>query len=118
MPEGGPWLRHIGIYGYRAGFLRRFAKMPPGRLERVESLEQLRALEAGHRIAVALTPEPFPPGVAPPDNPAPPDRHTREANDAAAAAPSGGRPAPTTHPAPAPRPHRSPPPAGRVQHHK
>src|SRR3546814_3805782 len=49
MPEGGPWLRHIGIYGYRAGFLRRFAKMPPGRLERVESLEQLRALEAGHR---------------------------------------------------------------------
>src|SRR3546814_6528903 len=65
MPEGGPWLRHIGIYGYRAGFLRRFAKMPPGRLERVESLEQLRALEAGHRIAVALTPEPFPPGRQP-----------------------------------------------------
>ena len=56
-------LRHIGIYAYRAGFLRRFAKMPPGRLERVESLEQLRVLEAGFRIAVALTPEAFPPGV-------------------------------------------------------
>ena len=57
------WLRHIGIYAYRAGFLRRFAAMPAGRLERIESLEQLRALEAGARIAVALTPVPFPPGV-------------------------------------------------------
>ncbi|MBB5016204.1 3-deoxy-manno-octulosonate cytidylyltransferase [Rehaibacterium terrae] len=60
---GGGWLRHIGIYAYRAGFLRRFAAMPPGWLERVESLEQLRVLEAGQRIAVALTPVPFPPGV-------------------------------------------------------
>lgn len=59
----GECLRHIGIYAYRAGFLRRFAAMPPGRLEQIESLEQLRALEAGFRIAVALTPEPFPPGV-------------------------------------------------------
>lgn len=57
------WLRHIGIYAYRAGFLRRFAAMPPGRLERIESLEQLRVLEAGLRIAVALTPAPFLPGV-------------------------------------------------------
>ncbi len=63
MPEGGPWLRHIGIYAYQAGFLQRFAAMPPGRLEQIELLEQLRVLEAGHRIAVALTPEPFPPGV-------------------------------------------------------
>ncbi len=62
MPQG-EYLRHIGIYAYRAGFLRRFAAMPPGRLEQVESLEQLRVLEAGCRIAVALTPEPFPPGV-------------------------------------------------------
>ncbi|MBP3985258.1 3-deoxy-manno-octulosonate cytidylyltransferase [Pseudoxanthomonas helianthi] len=59
----GECLRHIGIYAYRAGFLRRFAALPPGRLEKVESLEQLRALEAGFRIAAALTPEPFPPGV-------------------------------------------------------
>ena len=63
LPEGGHWLRHIGIYAYRAGFLQTFARMPPGVLERIESLEQLRVLEAGHRIAVALTPEPFPPGV-------------------------------------------------------
>lgn len=64
----GQWLRHIGIYAYRAGFLRRFAAMPPGRLEQVESLEQLRALEAGFRIAVALAPEPFPPGVDTPED--------------------------------------------------
>ncbi|MBS0460982.1 MAG: 3-deoxy-manno-octulosonate cytidylyltransferase [Proteobacteria bacterium] len=57
------WLRHIGIYAYSAGFLRRFAALPVGRLERIESLEQLRVLEAGQRIAVALTPAPFPPGV-------------------------------------------------------
>lgn len=63
LPEGVPYRRHIGIYAYRAGFLRAFAAMPPGVLERIESLEQLRVLEAGHRIAVALTPEPFPAGV-------------------------------------------------------
>lgn len=68
LPDGGHWLRHIGIYGYRAGFLKRFASMPPGRLERIESLEQLRVLEAGFRIAVVRTPEPFPPGVDTPDD--------------------------------------------------
>lgn len=68
MPQGGHWLRHIGIYAYRAGFLQRFAALPPGRLERIESLEQLRVLEAGFRIAVALTPEPFPPGVDTPED--------------------------------------------------
>jgi 3-deoxy-manno-octulosonate cytidylyltransferase (CMP-KDO synthetase) len=79
LPEPGQWLRHIGIYGYRAGFLRRFAAMPPGRLEQIESLEQLRALEAGHRIAVALTPEPFPPGVDTPDDLARAERHIQAA---------------------------------------
>ncbi|MCA0394299.1 MAG: 3-deoxy-manno-octulosonate cytidylyltransferase [Proteobacteria bacterium] len=64
----GEWLRHIGIYAYRAGFLRRFSKMPPGRLERIESLEQLRVLEAGLPIAVALSPEPFPQGVDTPED--------------------------------------------------
>jgi len=68
MPVTGEWLRHIGIYACRAGFLRRFAAMPPGRLERIESLEQLRAIEAGVRIAVELTPEPFPAGVDTPDD--------------------------------------------------
>ncbi|GAB3332737.1 3-deoxy-manno-octulosonate cytidylyltransferase [Marilutibacter aestuarii] len=63
LPGGGHWLRHIGIYGYRVGFLKRFAAMPPGHLEGIEALEQLRVLEAGCRIAVALAPEDFPPGV-------------------------------------------------------
>ena len=56
-------LRHIGIYAYRAGFLRHFTSLPMGVLERHEALEQLRVLEAGYRIAVGLTPVPFPPGV-------------------------------------------------------
>ena len=64
----GEWLRHIGIYAYRAGFLRAFTGLPQGRLEQIESLEQLRALEAGFRIAVALTPAPFPPGVDTPED--------------------------------------------------
>ena len=46
----GEWLRHVGIYGYRAGFLRAFAALPPGRLEVLESLEQLRALEAARLV--------------------------------------------------------------------
>ena len=62
MPEGR-WLRHIGIYGYRVSALQAFAALPPGSLEQTESLEQLRALEAGWRIAVRLAPSPFPPGV-------------------------------------------------------
>lgn len=67
MPEGR-WLRHIGIYGYRASALQAFSALAPGRLEQVESLEQLRALEAGWRIAVNLAPSPFPPGVDTPDD--------------------------------------------------
>jgi 3-deoxy-manno-octulosonate cytidylyltransferase (CMP-KDO synthetase) len=59
----GNWLRHIGLYAYRSGDLKRFAALPPGRLEQLECLEQLRALEAGWRIAVGLTPQPFPAGV-------------------------------------------------------
>ena len=64
----GPWLRHIGIYAYRVGFLRRFAALPPGRLEQLEKLEQLRVLEAGYRIAVTTTPKAFPPGVDTPED--------------------------------------------------
>ena len=62
MPKGH-WLRHIGIYGYRASALQAFSALPMGSLEQTESLEQLRALEAGWRIAVRLAPSPFPPGV-------------------------------------------------------
>src|SRR5579875_1651650 len=63
LPDDTPFLRHIGIYAYRAGFLKAFAALPPTPLERAEALEQLRALEHGHAIAVRITPEPFPPGV-------------------------------------------------------
>ena len=66
--DASPWLRHIGIYGYRAGFLRAIAALAPGRLEGIEALEQLRVLEAGHRIAVGLAPAAFPPGVDTPED--------------------------------------------------
>jgi len=68
LPAGDAWLRHIGIYAYRVGFLRAFAALPPSTLERIESLEQLRVLENGHRIAVELAPEPFPPGIDTPED--------------------------------------------------
>ena len=63
LPSGSPFLRHIGIYAYRAGFLDRYTQLPRTPLEQTESLEQLRVLEHGHAIAVRLTPEPFPPGI-------------------------------------------------------
>lgn len=44
--------RHIGIYAYRAGFVRRYVQWPPSRLEQIESLEQLRVLWYGERIHV------------------------------------------------------------------
>jgi 3-deoxy-manno-octulosonate cytidylyltransferase (CMP-KDO synthetase) len=47
-----PWLRHLGIYAYTTRFLLQFVKWPPGKLERIESLEQLRALENGASIRV------------------------------------------------------------------
>lgn len=63
LPRGATFLRHIGIYAYRAGFLKQFAALEPTPLERAESLEQLRALEHGYSIAVRLAPEPFPAGI-------------------------------------------------------
>lgn len=54
LPSGLNALHHIGLYAYRAGFLRQFVKLPQGPLERWESLEQLRALENGHTIAVHI----------------------------------------------------------------
>lgn len=63
LPPQGGWLRHIGIYAYRAGFLARYAALPPARLERLEALEQLRILAAGERIAVGLWEGDWPPGI-------------------------------------------------------
>ncbi len=50
--------RHVGIYAYRAGFLRHYAELPPSDLERLESLEQLRVLSAGYPIHVSVTATP------------------------------------------------------------
>ncbi|MGX2040085.1 3-deoxy-manno-octulosonate cytidylyltransferase [Methylocaldum sp. MU1018] len=52
LPEGFPYLRHIGIYAYSAGFLRRYVSWPASELEAVEALEQLRILWHGERILV------------------------------------------------------------------
>jgi 3-deoxy-manno-octulosonate cytidylyltransferase (CMP-KDO synthetase) len=55
VPSGeGPHYHHVGIYAFRREALARFIALPPGALERRERLEQLRALEAGMRIDVAL----------------------------------------------------------------
>lgn len=58
-----PALRHIGLYAYRNRFLQVFPKLTPGPLEKVESLEQLRALENGYAIAVTQISHPPAPGV-------------------------------------------------------
>jgi len=67
LPIPAP-LRHIGIYGYRVSFLRLFPQLAPAPLERTESLEQLRALWHGHRIAVHITAHAPGPGVDTPDD--------------------------------------------------
>jgi 3-deoxy-manno-octulosonate cytidylyltransferase (CMP-KDO synthetase) len=54
----GPLLHHIGLYAYRREALARFVALPPSPLERREKLEQLRALEAGMRIDIALVDTP------------------------------------------------------------
>lgn len=55
LPEGIPAYRHIGIYAYRAKFLKEYAKLQPAAIERFESLEQLRVLHYGYKIAVAIS---------------------------------------------------------------
>ena len=61
-------LRHVGIYSYRAGFLRQFPQLPPAPTEAVEALEQLRALWHGHRIAVHIAATAPGPGVDTPED--------------------------------------------------
>ena len=66
----GPHYHHIGVYGFKRNILDRFVSLPASRLEGLEKLEQLRALEAGMRIEVALV-DTVPVGV---DTPADLDR--------------------------------------------
>jgi 3-deoxy-manno-octulosonate cytidylyltransferase (CMP-KDO synthetase) len=68
VPHGaGLHYHHIGLYAYRRAALERFVKLPPSVLEKRESLEQLRALDAGMRIDVALV-DSVPFGVDTPDD--------------------------------------------------
>jgi 3-deoxy-manno-octulosonate cytidylyltransferase (CMP-KDO synthetase) len=63
LPAQLPALRHVGLYAYRAGFLRRYPALERSPLEEHESLEQLRALWHGIGIAVLALDAPLPPGV-------------------------------------------------------
>jgi 3-deoxy-manno-octulosonate cytidylyltransferase (CMP-KDO synthetase) len=63
-----PPLRHIGIYGYRVGFLKAFPQLPPAPIESCEALEQLRAMWHGHKIAVHVTDKAPGPGVDTPED--------------------------------------------------
>jgi len=53
--QENPCRRHLGLYAYKADLLDRFASLPPGELEQIEKLEQLRVLENGYDIAVGIT---------------------------------------------------------------
>jgi 3-deoxy-manno-octulosonate cytidylyltransferase (CMP-KDO synthetase) len=61
-------MRHIGLYAYRVGFLKRFPKLDPAPIESIESLEQLRVLWHGESIAVHLSQESPPGGVDTPED--------------------------------------------------
>ncbi len=58
-----PYLRHIGLYAYRAAFLNEYPHLTPSPLEEMEKLEQLRALANNRKIAVAISTETPPPGI-------------------------------------------------------
>ncbi|MBD3671142.1 MAG: 3-deoxy-manno-octulosonate cytidylyltransferase [Gammaproteobacteria bacterium] len=58
LPEQALHYRHIGIYGYRCRFLKDYSELPPSPLERMEALEQLRAMWHGYRIHVSIVNEP------------------------------------------------------------
>lgn len=68
MPHELGALRHIGLYAYRAGFLRTYASLTSSPLERYEMLEQLRVLWHGHRISLGITPIAPAPGVDTPED--------------------------------------------------
>lgn len=68
LPTCGTWLRHIGIYAYRAGFLRRYVRWPQSELEQIEALEQLRMLWEGEKIKVMTVAQPPHAGVDTPED--------------------------------------------------
>jgi 3-deoxy-manno-octulosonate cytidylyltransferase (CMP-KDO synthetase) len=63
LPNGVNYYRHLGIYAYRAGFLKKYASLSPAPTEEAESLEQLRALWHGERIHVSVAHEVPPAGI-------------------------------------------------------
>ena len=63
LPKELPVLRHIGIYAYRASFLRAYGQLTPAIIEQFESLEQLRVLYHGYKIGVVITDSAPPTGV-------------------------------------------------------
>jgi 3-deoxy-manno-octulosonate cytidylyltransferase (CMP-KDO synthetase) len=63
LPRGLPAYRHLGLYAYRAAFLRRFARLAPAAIERFEALEQLRALARGFRVHAVVARRAPAPGV-------------------------------------------------------
>lgn len=68
LPDGLPAHRHVGLYAYRASFLRAYAGLAPAPTEQFEALEQLRALWHGYRITVALIEAAPAPGVDTPED--------------------------------------------------
>lgn len=68
LPTGLPAYRHVGLYAYRARFLRAYAQLAPSPLEGFEALEQLRALWHGFRITVAISAHLPAPGVDTPED--------------------------------------------------
>jgi 3-deoxy-manno-octulosonate cytidylyltransferase (CMP-KDO synthetase) len=63
LPANITVLRHIGIYAYRASFLRAYSQLAPTAIEQIEALEQLRALWHGYKIGVTITQDAPPSGV-------------------------------------------------------
>ena len=68
LPDNFPALRHIGIYAYRASFLKRYAALTPAPTEQIEALEQLRAMYHGFAIAVHTWDGALAPGVDTPED--------------------------------------------------
>lgn len=56
--RANPCFKHLGLYAYKADLIERFAKLPPGRYERIEKLEQLRVIENGYEIVCGVTNDP------------------------------------------------------------